>query len=329
MVTDDADQAPVSAGEDVPEYRVKGRRSLFFGLDVAVTFVCPRCQGSLKEEAGDLRCGVCGSTYSSLDGVPLLFPLELSDQHRFQLDYFEAEFGAYDSYALENWRLSYIERIFGATGVLDGFAPYLDVGVGGSGATVIEAARQGVEAIGCDLAPSGVLAARRFAQQERVDGLSTFVACAAEALPLPKASVGSASAVAVLEHLDDDRAAVTELARVLKPGARVWFTVPHAFRYMPPPVWPLYWWHDRRIGHKRHYDEGSLVSLCKEAGLEHVATYFSAHPVKLLQAALAAVVPALRDTRSRMWWALERLDRRAAARALGAVHLNAVFRRIQ
>jgi SAM-dependent methyltransferase len=193
---------------------------------------------------------------------------------------------------------------------------------------VIEAARRGVEAIGCDLAPSGVLAARRFAQQERVDGLSTFVACAAEALPFPDSSVGSASAVAVLEHLDDDRLAVSELTRVLKPGGRVWFTVPHAFRYMPPPVWPLYWWHDRRIGHKRHYDEGSLVRLCREAGLEHVATHFSAHPVKLLQAALAAVVPGLRRRGSRMWWALERLDRRAAGRALGAVHLSAVFRRI-
>jgi SAM-dependent methyltransferase len=291
--------------------------------------VCPRCQGSLEDEDGGLRCGGCGSTYPLLDGIPLLLPQDLSDQHRFQLQYFEAEFGAYDSYTLENWRLSYIERIFGATGVLDGFAPYLDVGVGGSGATVIEAARRGVEAIGCDLAPNGVLAARRFAQQERVDGLSTFVACAAEALPLPDASVGSASAVAVLEHLDDDRAAVTELARVLKPGCRVWFTVPHAFRYMPPPVWPFYWWHDRRIGHKRHYDEERLVSLCRKWGLEHIATHFSAHPVKLLQAALAVVIPGLRRRSSRTWWALERLDRRAAGRALGAVHLSAVFRRMQ
>jgi ubiquinone/menaquinone biosynthesis C-methylase UbiE/uncharacterized protein YbaR (Trm112 family) len=306
-----------------------GQGSLFFGIDVAVTFVCPHCQGSLKDEDGGLRCGGCGSTYPLLDGIPLLLPRELSDQHRLQLDYFEAEFGAYDSYTLENWRLSYIERIFGATGVLDGFAPYLDVGVGGSGATVIEAARRGVEAIGCDLAPRGVFAAHRFAQQERVEGSSTFVACAAEALPLRDASIGSASAVAVLEHLDDDRAAVTELARVLKPGGRVWFTVPHAFRYMPPPVWPLYWWHDRRIGHKRHYDERRLVRLCKEAGLEHIATQFSAHPVKFLQAALAAAFPGLRRRRSRMWWALERLDRRAAGRALGAVHLSAVFRRIQ
>jgi ubiquinone/menaquinone biosynthesis C-methylase UbiE/uncharacterized protein YbaR (Trm112 family) len=296
---------------------------------VTVTFVCPHCHGSLGDEDGGLRCGGCGSTYPLLDGIPLLLPQALSDQHRFQLQYFEAEFGEYDSYTLENWRLSYIERIFRTTGVLDGFAPYLDVGVGGSGATVIEAARRGVEAIGCDLAPSGVLAARRFAQQERVDGLSTFVACAAEALPFPDSSVGSASAVAVLEHLDDDRAAVAELARVLKPAGRVWFTVPHAFRYMPPPVWPLYWWHDRRIGHKRHYDEARLVSLCEEAGFEHIATHFSAHPVKLVQTALAAVVPRLRRRSSRMWWALERLDRRAAGRALGAVHLSAVFRRIQ
>lgn len=296
---------------------------------MAVAFVCPRCRDPLAAESEQLRCDGCGAIFPEADGLPLLLPEELSKQQQFQLRYFEAEFGAYEAYALENWRLSYIERIFGATGVLEGQTPYLDVGVGGSGATVIEAARHGVEAIGCDLSPSGVFAARNFARTEEVGDLATFVVCAAEALPLANATVGAASAVAVLEHLDDDDAAVSELARVLKPGGRVWLTVPHAFRYMPPPIWPIYWWHDRRIGHKRHYDETSLKKLCAAAGLEHVATHFSAHPIKLLQAAAAALVPSLRRTRSRLWWALERLDRRASHRALGAVHLSAVFRRRQ
>jgi ubiquinone/menaquinone biosynthesis C-methylase UbiE/uncharacterized protein YbaR (Trm112 family) len=291
---------------------------------MSLALVCPRCKGSLSAE---LRCDGCGARYERVDGVPMLVPESLSDQHLHQLAYFDAEFAAYGEYLVENWRQSYIDRIFSALGVLDGNGPYLDVGVGGSGATVIEAARRGVEAVGCDLSAEGVLAARRFAQSEGVAERVELVVSAAEALPFPDASVGSASAVAVLEHLDDDRPAVAELARVLRPGAMVWLTVPHAFRYMPPPVWPLYWWHDRRIGHKRHYDQRGLVELCESVGLEHVATHYGAHPTKLLQAALTRLVPSMRKPGSPMWWRLERLDQRADRRRWWAVHLNGVFGR--
>jgi ubiquinone/menaquinone biosynthesis C-methylase UbiE/uncharacterized protein YbaR (Trm112 family) len=292
-----------------------------------MTLVCPRCKGPLSETADQLVCAQCGAEYERIDGVPLLVPESLSEQHLHQLAYFDAEFSGYGEYTVENWRQSYIERIFAGVGVLDGNGPYLDVGVGGSGATVIEAARRGVEAVGCDLSAEGVLAARRFAHDEGVGDRIELVVSAAEALPFPDASVGSASAVAVLEHLDDDRPAVAELARVLRPGASVWLMVPHAFRYMPPPVWPVYWWHDRRLGHKRHYDERRLVELCESAGLEHVATQYGAHPVKLLQAALTKVVPRMRKPGSRAWWRLERLDRRADGRRWWALHLNGVFRR--
>jgi ubiquinone/menaquinone biosynthesis C-methylase UbiE len=260
--------------------------------------------------------------------VALLTSDSLTEQQLHQLSYFDAEFSEYAEYTVENWRLSYIERIFGALGVLDGRTPYLDVGVGGSGATVIEAARYGAEAVGCDLSPQGVLAARRFAQEEGVGDKAQFVVCAAEALPFADRSFRAASAVALLEHLDDDALAVGELARVLEPGARLWLMVPHSFRYMPPFVWPLYWWHDRRIGHKRHYDERRLVRLCAEFGLEHVRTSYSAHPIKLIQAGLTRVLPSLRAPRSSTWWRLEQLDRRAEHRRWGALHLSAVFRRV-
>jgi SAM-dependent methyltransferase len=292
----------------------------------AALLACPRCHGELRRDGDTFGCVRCAAGYAVVDGIPVLVPEQLSHQHVHQRAYFDAEFAGYDDYRVENWRLSYIERIFQATGVLNGRAPYLDVGVGGSGATVIEAARHGVPAIGCDLSISGIRAARRFAEAEGVADQVDFVVCAAEALPFADASIGSASAVAVLEHLDDDGAAVTELARVLRPGALVWFTVPHAFRYIPPPIWPLYWWHDRRIGHKRHYDERRLVELCARHGLEHVRTEFSGHPVKFLQLALTALPP-VRRPRSRLWWRLEQRDRSRATRPLGAVQLSGVFRK--
>ena len=231
---------------------------------VPVEVVCPRCKSSLS---GALRCSGCGAEYQLAEGVPILVLGSLSEQHEHQRRYFDAEFSSFDRYEPESWRLSLNERIFAGTRVLEGGAPYLDVGVGGSGATVIEAARRGVGAVGCDLSVTGVLSASRFARAEGVDESARFVVSAAEALPFPDASFGSASAVALLEHLEDDRPTVAEIARVLRPGGLVWFLVPHAYRYMLPFVWPFYWWHDRRIGHLRHYDEASLIRLCAGAGL--------------------------------------------------------------
>ena len=288
--------------------------------------VCPRCRSALD---GGTRyaCTGCGTTYETAAGVPILLADGLSSHQGAQREYFDAEFSALERYELPNWRLSFLERIVNALDILAGGGPYLDVGVGGSGATVIEVARRGVDASGCDLSVAGVVQAQRFAAAEEVAARAAFVVCAAESLPFADGVFGSASAVAVLEHLDDDAAAAAELARVVRPGGRVWITVPNAYRYIPPPLWPIYLVHDRRLGHKRHYDERRLVDLLAAVGLEHVRTEYSAHPVKLAQFALERLVPAARETRSPLWWRLEVRDRRHPGRALGALQLNAVFRR--
>ena len=288
--------------------------------------MCVRCRSALEWAAPSV-CSGCGTVYETADGVPVLLAEGLSAQQEAQRAYFDAEFSALARYELPNWRLSFLERIVNALGVLEGGGPYLDVGVGGSGATVIEVARRGIDAVGCDLSVPGVVQARRFAAAEGVEDRAAFVACAAEALPFADGSFGSASAVAVLEHLDDDAAAAGELARVVRPGGLVWITVPNAYRYIPPPLWPVYLVHDRRLGHKRHYDERRLTGLLAAAGLQHVRTEYSAHPVKLAQFAVERLVPAVRRPRSRLWWRFEARDRRRPGRALGALQLNAVFRR--
>ena len=288
--------------------------------------MCPRCHSSLEGVTRSV-CSGCGTTYESAAGVPVLVAGGISAQQAAQREYFDAEFSALERYELPNWRLSFLERIVNALGVLEGGGPYLDVGVGGSGATVIEVARHGVDAVGCDLSVAGVVQAQRFAAAEGVDDRAAFVACAAEALPFADGAFGSASAVAVLEHLDDDAAAAAELARVVRRGGLVWITVPNAYRYIPPPLWPVYLAHDRRLGHKRHYDERRLLRLAAGAGLEHVRTESSAPPVKVLQLAVERIRPAVRRPRSPIWWRLEARDRRRPGRALGALQLNAVFRR--
>jgi ubiquinone/menaquinone biosynthesis C-methylase UbiE len=293
---------------------------------LSVVLACPRCRGSLAAHQERLACASCGATYGQVDGIPILVEA-LTEQQHGQRSYFDAEFQRYQTYTVENWRRSFIQRIFPAIGIPNSGAAYLDVGVGGLGATVIEAARLGSQAVGCDLSLSGIRSASRFAREQGVAARTKFVVCAAERLPFEDATFDCASAVAVLEHLDDDTSAARELARVVRPGARVWVTVPHAFRYMPPPVWPLYWWHDRRIGHKRHYTARQLEVLFASAAMTHVATFFSAHPIKLFQFAAARVIRSMEAPDSRLWWSLERLDRRATRRPLGALHLSMVFER--
>src|SRR5215216_1467475 len=100
---------------------------------------CPHC-GSELALAADAVCSG-GHRFPILDGIPVFLDEEtiaLEPQYSDQRSYCDAEFGGYERYALENWRAAYVDRL-GAAGLLgDSAAPLLDVGVGGSGYTVIE-----------------------------------------------------------------------------------------------------------------------------------------------------------------------------------------------
>jgi SAM-dependent methyltransferase len=64
----------------------------------------------------------------------------------------------------------------------------------------------------------------------------------------------------VIEHVEDDRAALSEIARVLKQGGKVLISVP-AF----PSLWGR---QDVVAHHKRRYRLGPLLQRMREAGLE-------------------------------------------------------------
>lgn len=78
-------------------------------------------------------------------------------------------------------------------------------------------------------------------------------------LPLAEGSVDGVILLDVLARLDDDRAAVAEAARALRPGGAVVVTV---------PVLPWLWGpHDEQAGHRRRYRTSELVATLQDLGL--------------------------------------------------------------
>jgi SAM-dependent methyltransferase len=82
------------------------------------------------------------------------------------------------------------------------------------------------------------------------------------ALELPDASFDGVTCGEVLEHLDDDRTAMAELARVLAPGGVLVASVPaNPWRYD---------WLDHWAGHRRRYTVEGLDARLREAGFGDV-----------------------------------------------------------
>lgn len=91
-------------------------------------------------------------------------------------------------------------------------------------------------------------------------------------LPFPDGSFDRVIAAEVLEHIPEDRGAIAELARVLRPGGTMAVTVPR--------WWPelLTWaisddYHNKPGGHIRIYRGSVLVERLEAAGLERYASH--------------------------------------------------------
>jgi SAM-dependent methyltransferase len=130
----------------------------------------------------------------------------------------------------------------------------------------------------------------------------------------------------VLEHVTDDRQALREVARVTRPGGRIFFAVPNSLDKVPQPLAAVYRWHDRRVGHLRHYAAADLTAKCNAAGLRLREAYYSAHWVKVWQLVMHTVLRSLGIDDKRLWWWMESFDTRATHRDSG-MHLNLLVER--
>lgn len=114
----------------------------------------------------------------------------------------------------------------------------------------------GASLVGVDLISAGLHKAHALVPEAM---LLRADACA---LPLGDGSVDGVVSANLLEHVPDDRGALREFARVLRPGGRVAIVVPAG-----PSTYDYY---DRFLGHERRYARRELATKCAEAGLEVV-----------------------------------------------------------
>ncbi len=158
----------------------------------------------------------------------------------------------------------------------------LDVGAG-FGRHVYECARRGAHVVALDYAADEVTDTRNTLGAMVVEGEITadkligVLRGDARKLPFPDHSFDTVITSEVLEHIQDDVAAITEMVRVLKPGGRFAATVPAWF---PETInWKLsdeYHAPKSKGGHVRIYAKTELRAKLRSAGLD-VDGYHRAH----------------------------------------------------
>ena len=145
----------------------------------------------------------------------------------------------------------------------------LDIGFG-TGAMLTFLSRYG-SVVGMDMSVEAIRFARTRCDRPMLLGDITQV-------PLATASLDLVTAFDIIEHVDDDAAALGELARVCRPGGHVLLTVP-AFQFL--------WGNQDVISHhRRRYTLGQIEQRVRAAGFTpRRLSYFNA----LLFPAVAAV----------------------------------------
>jgi len=152
----------------------------------------------------------------------------------------------------------------------------LDVGCG-AGRHSVEAVRRGADVIALDLSHDDLCKAIQGVEDfghADVPHPGSFAAVRGDArnIPFDDATFDRVIASEVMEHIEDDEAALDELVRVLRPGGIIAVTVP---RWLPERVcWALSReYHEVPGGHVRIYRGHLLRAKLRRAGLEPAAEH--------------------------------------------------------
>ena len=209
----------------------------------------------------------------------------LHPHHTKQLSYFGYEFGHVDKYELESWQKSYIEKVKKYMLGKSRKKVLIDI-ASGSGYVAIEMAKFGLNVIAIDLTPEAINNLNKYKKQFSLHSL-TIKKCFAEKIPLPDKSVDFIVANAILEHIPNEKEAINEWKRILKPHGKMLITVPLKLRYVWPFLWLVNYLHDKRIGHLRRYD---LQNLQEKFKLKVQKVFYTGHLLKVISVIMAFFV---------------------------------------
>jgi SAM-dependent methyltransferase len=217
-----------------------------------------------------------------------------------------------------------LERAIARLGLPAG-ARILDAGCG-SGRNMVELARHGA-VTGVELSPTSVRLARERDCGEVLEGSVLD-------MPFDQGSFDLTVSLDVIEHLQDDVAALRELRRVTKPGGALLVTVP-AYQW-------LWSGHDEINHHHRRYNRRTLLAAAESAGWrEERSSHFNSLllPIAIMLRALERLKPSTTKSSLDLWvppaplnWALRQpLHLEAAAIGSGGsipagLSLLAVYR---
>lgn len=290
--------------------------------DLVPFLLCPYCRYSkLSVKDKNLSCNQCSTNFEVIQGIPVLIRHdELSKQEIRQKKWFDNHYSQFskEEYKLDNWRLSMLKRIFSNVST-ETVRRYLDIGCGATGYTVIEAAKQnGWFSIGIDISLEAMIRAKNLAEKQGVGDKTAFLVCCAEHLPFKGGFFDYVSAVSLLEHLEDDKKVVKGIYEVLASKGFLYVCVPNTYLKMWPFLWPIYYYFDKQIGHKRHYSSRSLNNLMEGYVLKDF--FYNAHLRKLLE----IILEKFNLSSEKKWWEVEKND---INKNSTGIQLNAIFQK--
>lgn len=233
-----------------------------------------------------------------------------------QKQYFQKEFSSMTEYGLAPWQKSYIDRIKkDLLGKNYKGKTLLDIATG-SGYVAVEMAKMGLHVIACDLSKQSIENLHKYKKELNLKSIK-ILECYAEKIPLKSKTVDYVVANAILEHIPDENDAITEWKRLLKKNGRMFITVPLKFRYIYPFLWLVNYLHDKRIGHLRRYDKGTLEKRFK-LPLKNV--YYSGHLIKVFGIIISLI---LKNSKYDTFF--ENQDKKTEKRCYGANNISVIF----